>query len=160
MRSDLEGLGSPHSRALGHGLARLLSFAVGALALTACLMPTPVTAQTPQLKRLMQQKLEHSQAILAAVVTSNWSELERHSLAMERLTNEPAWAVLRTPEYGRFSQEFVRAVQDLIDAATRRDLEAAPLGYVSLTLSCVQCHRYVARARIAQFNLPGGKPSP
>ena len=158
MKSELEGLGSTHIRTLGHGLAKLSSFLVGAAALTACLlMPMPVTAQTPQLKRLMQLKLEHSQAILAAVVTSNWSELERHSLAMERLTNEPAWAVLKTPEYGRFSQTFVQAVRELVDAATRRDLEAAPLGYVALTLSCVQCHRYVARARIAHVDTPGPK---
>ena len=36
-----------------------------------------------------------------------------------------------------------------VEAASRRDLEAAPLAYVTLTMRCVQCHRYAARARIA-----------
>jgi hypothetical protein len=55
-----------------------------------------------------------------------------------------------SPEYVRHTTTFVRATEDLLDAAKRRDLEATPLAYVSLTLSCVQCHRYVARMRIAK----------
>jgi cytochrome c556 len=107
------------------------------------------SAQTTALGRLMRQKLELSQGILAAVVTSNWTELERRSQALAQVTNDPAWTVLRTPEYSKQSQAFLRAAQDLLAAAKRRDLDATPLAYVSLTLSCVQCHRYVARARIA-----------
>ena len=54
------------------------------------------------------------------------------------------------PEYIRHTTTFVHATEDLLDAAKRRDLEATPLAYVSLTLSCVQCHRYAARMRIAR----------
>jgi hypothetical protein len=107
------------------------------------------SGQTVHLKRVMQTKLEHSQRILGDVVTSNWSELERNSEALRRITTDPAWAVLTSPEYVRHTNTFVRATEDLLDAAARHDLEATPLAYVSLTLSCVQCHRYVARMRIA-----------
>ena len=121
----------------------------GAVAVTASLASATVWTQTVALKRLMQQKLEHSQGILAAVVMSNWGEMERHSAAVLQVTREPAWMAMNTPEYSRQSQAFVRAAEDLLDAARRRDLDAAPLAYVSMTLSCVQCHRYVARTRIA-----------
>jgi hypothetical protein len=57
--------------------------------------------------------------------------------------------VLQSPEYTKQSQAFVFAVNDLVDVAARRDAEAAPLAYAALTMRCVQCHRYVARARIA-----------
>jgi hypothetical protein len=107
-------------------------------------------AQTVALSRLMQAKLEHSQKILAAVVTSNWAELQQHSEALQRAAQDPAWSVLTTPEYVRQTTAFLRASEDLVDAAKRRDGEAAPLAYVSLTMSCVQCHRYVARMRIAR----------
>jgi len=120
-----------------------------AVAVTASVAIATVSAQTVALKRVMQQKLGHSQVILAAVTTSNWAEMERRSEALIELTKDPAWMVLNTPEYARNSQAFVRAAEDLHDAAQRRDLDAAPLAYVSMTLSCVQCHRYVARARIA-----------
>lgn len=107
-------------------------------------------AQAQSVNRVMRMKLEHSQKILESVVTSNWAALEQHGQELQRLANDPAWAVLKTREYGRQSEAFLRAVEDLIDAAKRRDLEAAPLAYVSMTMSCVQCHRHVARSRIAK----------
>jgi hypothetical protein len=122
---------------------------LGAIALAASLGAAIVLAQSVALKRVMQQKLGHSQLILAAVVTSNWSEMERQSRSLLDLTNDPAWMVLKTPEYAKQSQAFVRAAEDLVDAARRKDGDAAPLAYVSMTLACVQCHRYVARSRVA-----------
>ena len=122
----------------------------GAVALTMSLAISISSAQTTALDRVMRLKLEQSQGLLAAVVTSNWASLERRSEALVQITKDPAWMVLNTPEYARQSQAFLRAAQDLVDAAKRRDLEEAPRAYVSLTLSCVQCHRYVARARIAR----------
>lgn len=122
----------------------------GVVALTTSLAIATVSAQTVALQRLMQQKLAHSQGILAAVVMSNWGEMQRQSEALLQVTRDPGWMVMNTPEYAKHSQAFVKAADDLLDAARRRDLEAAPLAYVSMTLSCVQCHRYVARARIAR----------
>ena len=107
-------------------------------------------AQTVALKRVMRNKLEHSQQILGDIVTSNWTGLERHSEELRRAAQDPAWAVLTTPEYVRQTGSFLRASEDLIDAAKRRDGDAAPLAYVSLTMSCVQCHRYLARMRLAR----------
>jgi hypothetical protein len=120
------------------------------LAIMICLTGTSSSAQTTALNRLMRQKLELAQGLLAAVVTTNWPEMQRRGETLMRLTNDPAWAALKGPEYARQSQAFLTAAQDLVEAAKRRDLEAAPLAYVSLTLSCVQCHRYVARARVAE----------
>jgi hypothetical protein len=111
---------------------------------------TASLAHAQPLNRVMRTKLEHSQKILESVVTSDWAALERHSQELQRLANDPAWMVLKTREYARQSEAFLRATEDLIDAAKRRDLEAAPLAYVSMTMSCVQCHRHVARSRIAK----------
>lgn len=107
-------------------------------------------AQTVALNRVMRQKLTDAQGLLAAVVTNNWVEIERRSRALASATNEPAWLVLRTPEYTKQSEAFLFAANDLVDAASRRDAEAAPLAYTALTLRCVNCHRYVARARLAR----------
>ena len=111
--------------------------------------PSPV-AQTRQLNRVMREKLEHSKNILEGLVTSNWQQIERESIEIAKATQDPAWTVLRMPEYARHSDAFIRATESLIDAARRHDLESASLGYMSLTTSCVSCHRYVARARLAR----------
>jgi hypothetical protein len=111
------------------------------------------SAQTPRLHRVMRDKLEHSQKILEAVVTSNWDQLDREGRALARASQDPAWSVLKMPEYVRYSQAFLRATDDLIEAAKLRDLEAASLGFISLSTSCVSCHRYIARARTVTASL-------
>ena len=121
---------------------------------------TEMASQTVQLKQVMHQKLAESEKLLGALVTSNWPELGRRGRALEELTNAPAWQALKTPEYVRQSAAFVQAARDLVDAADRRDQEAAPVAYLSLTLSCVRCHQYVARMRIAGATTPGSLPSP
>jgi hypothetical protein len=106
------------------------------------------SAQTSRVNKVMRAKLDHTQRILEAVVTSNWQQLDRESRELARATQDPAWSVLKMPEYVRHSGAFLRATDDLIEAAKLRDLEAASLGFISLSTSCVSCHRYIARARI------------
>ncbi len=107
------------------------------------------------MKSVMREKLDHAQHILEAVVTSDWFALETRSRELERLTADPRWQALKYPEYARHSAAFVRAIQDLHQAAAQRDLDKAPKAYVALTLQCVECHRYLARARIAGNQQPG-----
>ena len=98
----------------------------------------------------MRKKLATSQKILEAVVTSNWISLEAQSKDLEALTNDPGWTVLKAPEYAQQSAIFTHAVRALREAAVQRDLEATPQAYIAVTLSCVQCHRYLARSRLAR----------
>ena len=107
-------------------------------------------SQGPELNAVMREKLAHTQKILEAVVTSNWTSLETHTRELKQLTNDPRWMVLKYPEYARHSAAFVRAVQALHTAAAQRDLEKTPNAYINVTLQCVECHRYLARARIAR----------
>lgn len=107
------------------------------------------SSQGPGLNRVMQKKLVISQKILEAVVTSRWIPLEAQSKELEALTNDPGWMVLKAPEYAQQSAIFRQAVRALREAAVQRDLEATPQAYITVTLSCVQCHRYLARNRLA-----------
>jgi len=106
--------------------------------------------QGPDLDRVMGEKLRRTQQILEALVTSDWVGLETHSRELERLTQDPRWTVLNYPEYARYSNAFLRSVQALHTAAVERDLERAPRAYADMTLRCVDCHRYLSRARIAR----------
>jgi len=105
--------------------------------------------QGPRVGGLMREKLDQAQKILEAVVTSDWASLETHSRALERLTQDPAWRVFNSPEYAQHSAAFTQAIRDLQTAAVERDLEKAPQAYAALTLRCVDCHRYLARTRMA-----------
>jgi hypothetical protein len=118
--------------------------------LSALLGVTAQGGQTPQLNRVMRDKLVVAQKTFEAVVTSDWVSLESSSRELERLTNDPRWMVLKYPEYARHSAAFVQAIRDLHQAAAQRDLEKTPQAYVAVALNCVECHRYLARQRIAQ----------
>jgi len=105
--------------------------------------------QTTQTKQVMQQKLAQSQQLLAAVVTSNWTTLTQRTQALESLTRQPGWQFLQTTEYRSYTTAFEKATQALAAAAQQRDQRASATAYNQLVSSCVECHRYVARARIA-----------
>ena len=106
--------------------------------------------QGSQLSRVMREKLAHSQAILGAVVTSNWPVLDRESRALAMAVRDPAWgATLIGPEYLRESDAFSRALQDLIEASAKRDLELAGKAEIALTSSCIRCHLDMTRRRAA-----------
>jgi len=120
------------------------------IGLSALLGSTAHGGQTPQLNRVMRDKLAYAQKTFEAVVTSDWVGLETNSRELERLTNDPRWMVLKYPEYARHSTAFVQAIRDLHQAAAQRDLEKTPQAYVAVALKCVDCHRYLARQRMAQ----------
>jgi hypothetical protein len=125
-------------------------FAVVALAVVMTFSASPDASQRPnELKSVMREKLGHAQKILEAVVTSDWAKLETESRELEQLTNDPRWTVLKSPEYSTRSAAFIRAIQDLHQAALQRDLDKTPQAYLALTMKCVECHRYLARARVA-----------
>ncbi len=114
-----------------------------------------VPAQTVATGQVMRAKLVHSQRILEAVMTSNFNLLEQESRVLGALTKAPGWDVLKTPRYARYSADFLRETDDLVEAAHQRDLDAAALRYVALTLTCYECHRYVKDSRLAEL---GGIP--
>src|SRR5204862_5456690 len=66
-------------------------------------------AQTPGTGRVMRQKLGHSQKILEAILTSNFPLLTNESAALAKITDLPAWTVLKGPEYMKQSEAFLKA---------------------------------------------------
>jgi hypothetical protein len=106
--------------------------------------------QTPATGTLMREKLTHAERVLEAIMVSDYLMLQRHSQELARATQSPAWQVFKSPEYIRYSEDFLRAAQDLVNAAEQRDLDAAAFDYVTLTVSCYDCHRYIKRARLAK----------
>jgi hypothetical protein len=129
----------------------LIGVVTGALATTVLLAAghSFAAGQTLQTERVMREKLAASQQLLAALVTSDWAALDRQSRTLEALTNDPGWDVMRLPEFSRQTPPFQRALQAVTGAARQRDQRAALAAYTDLVGTCVECHRYVGRARIA-----------
>ena len=126
---------------------KILTFA--AVPVLVALFGVVTPAQTPATGRVMREKLGHSQKILEAILTSNFSQLERESAALSKATQSSAWTVLRGPEYVQQSERFLKSLKDLDTAARERDLDAAMKHYQELTTSCFGCHRFIKDKRLA-----------
>ena len=99
----------------------------------------------------MQAKLKHSQLVLKGLAMEDYELIAKNAQAMSLLCEDENWMVLQTPEYRERSAEFRRSVDAVTEAAKKKNLEAAALGYVDVTLKCVNCHKYVRKVRMARL---------
>jgi hypothetical protein len=121
------------------------------LILLMLVLTTPaLPGQTPATRRVMREKLTHSQRILEAILASDFALLERETAALTRVTETAAWQALKSPEYLRQSEAFLSANRALSQAARERDLDGAAKLYSSLTLTCFACHRHMKDSRLAR----------
>jgi hypothetical protein len=94
-------------------------------------------------KELMRQKLEHSQSVLEGLALENFELVANHARKLSALSLEAGWRALDDPEYARHSDSFRRNVNALAKAGADQNLDGATLAYVRVTMSCVECHKFV-----------------
>lgn len=127
---------------------------VSCLGLVALLDDTanPLAAQRPnQVADFMRAKLDHSQRVLEGLTVEDFGMIAKNSQDMALLSQATNWQVLQTEEYLQQSGEFRRAANTLTQAARDKNLDAAALAYVDLTMKCINCHKYVRGVRLARL---------
>jgi hypothetical protein len=108
------------------------------------------TKKQADVKELMKQKLQHSQKILEAITTNDFDSLAKHADELILISKEAEFKVLKTPRYETYSNDFRRNAETLIESAKEKNLDAAALAYVDLTLNCVKCHKHVREVRMTR----------
>jgi cytochrome c556 len=128
-------------------LALTVVVGVTAVVPTAAGQDAQPTINQAKLSAFMQAKLEHAQKTLEGLAKEDFELVAKHSQAISILCEDELWAVLKTPEYHQRSKEFQRSVNDITDAARKKNLDAATLAYVDSMMKCVTCHKYVRQTR-------------
>ncbi|ETX03962.1 cytochrome c [Candidatus Entotheonella palauensis] len=98
-------------------------------------------------KTFMRAKLIHTQQVLEGLLTEDFDEIVKHSQKMSLLTRALAWQMLEAAEYSQRSAEFRRSVDQLTEAAKKKNLDGVSLAYIDITIKCVECHKYVRKMR-------------
>jgi hypothetical protein len=133
-------------RLLTAGLPLGVILAVTAFLAIARLQATPVT-QAPssdeKLKTFMQLKLDHAKGILEGIATEDFEQIAKEVQALTALSLQSSWNTYSTPDYLNHSSDFRRAMDVIHKAAHEQNLDRAALGYVNLTVQCIECHRYL-----------------
>jgi hypothetical protein len=107
-------------------------------------------AQEPgKVSETMQLKLKHAQNVLKSLALEDFDAMAEDARNLSLLSQTAEWQVYRTPEYRHFSAEFRRASDSLEVQADAKNIEAAALAYVEVTLTCVNCHKHVRQIRVA-----------
>lgn len=111
-----------------------------------------------KVRELMRRKLDYSQKVLAGIALDDYNQISKNATELLVLSNKLEWNVLKTPQYDLHSNEFRRSLEGLIKNAEKKNLDAAALAYVDMTLTCVRCHKYVREVRMTRLEGNGPRP--
>ena len=100
-------------------------------------------------KEFMREKLELSHRVLEGLVTEDYELIIAKGTKLSAMSKEADWRVFENPDYDQQSVIFRRHVDSLVKAARNKDLDAATLAYVRVTMSCVDCHKLVRGKLVA-----------
>lgn len=94
----------------------------------------------------MRQKLEFSKKALEGLTLENYDAIATNARALKLLSQAAEWEVPTIPnanEYISLTTEFQKAADDMRQKAKEKNLDGATLAYLRLTMTCVNCHRFV-----------------
>src|SRR5262249_14702906 len=100
-------------------------------------------------KEFMRDKLELSQRVLEGLATEDYDLIIAKTTKLSAMTKQADWRIFENPDYDRFSADFQRYVDSVRKAGTDKNLDAATLAYVKMTMSCIECHKFVRGKKIA-----------
>jgi cytochrome c556 len=94
-------------------------------------------------KEFMRDKLELSQRVLEGLATEDYDLIIAKGTKLSAMSTGADWRVFENPDYDQQSVTFRQHVNSLVKAAKDKNLDAATLAYVRVTMSCVDCHKLV-----------------
>jgi hypothetical protein len=97
-------------------------------------------------KEAMRQKVAYSQQVLVGITLEDYGLIANNAEKLVELSNKTNWYSRQVPEYELFLNEFRRNAQELMKAGQQKNLDAASLAYVQVTLSCVSCHQFIRKS--------------
>ena len=74
----------------------------------------------------------------------------RKAQRLSAMSQEAPWQVFENPDYAQHSASFRREADALARAAKKKNIDAATLAYMRLTMNCVDCHKFVRGKLVAQ----------
>jgi hypothetical protein len=99
---------------------------------------------------LMRDKLTYAKDALDGLAVEDFAKVAHSAEMLRMISRASSWYVLDSEEYDRYSKDFQEQAADLERHAKARNLDAATLDYVRISLTCVQCHKHVRAVRARQ----------
>ena len=97
----------------------------------------------------MKFKLHFAQGVLEGITMENFNLIATNAQKLASLSQAADWQIRQTPDYQKFTMDYARQANALAKAAKNKNVDAATVAYFQLTVSCVNCHRYLRGASTA-----------
>jgi len=92
---------------------------------------------------IMRRKLVQAQKLLERLALSDFAKIQSACDELAILRQKAAWMAFKTRDYEVNTNDFQRQIEAIQKAAKDKNIDAATLAYVDMTLTCVRCHKYV-----------------
>ncbi|WP_166831771.1 hypothetical protein [Thalassoroseus pseudoceratinae] len=107
-------------------------------------------ASNNDLAKFMRGKLDASSQILDGLCTEDFRKIISGASKLQELSAAESWRVSTDVMYRQHSAELRGAVKDLLNAASKKNLDGAALAWTRTTLSCIECHKWVRATLISK----------
>ncbi len=101
----------------------------------------------------MQLKLVHSKDILEGLATEDFEMIAKGAQSLTALSLESSWNVYTTEKYLQQSSDFRQSLKIIKEGAHEKNIDRAALGYLNMTVQCLECHRYLKTTQTTDKNL-------
>jgi len=108
--------------------------------------------EKPALAVFMRQKMEASHDIMEGLLMEDGKLINKAAIKLKDMSDTEHWRVSNDIMYRNHSDDFRRSVDKLIVASKGSSIDRAALSWFDVTLSCIDCHRYVRTVLIAENN--------
>ena len=108
--------------------------------------------EKPALAVFMRQKMEASHDIMEGLLMEDGKLINKAANKLKEMSDTEHWRVSNDIMYRNHSEDFRRSVDKLIVASKGNSIDRAALSWFDVTLSCIDCHRYVRTTLIAENN--------
>jgi hypothetical protein len=108
-------------------------------------------SEPESLQVLMHRKLNNTQKVLEGIAMKDFDKINAGAEELIAISKEAEWKVLKTPRYELLSDDFRRNAEALMQNAKDKNIDAAALSYVDMTLACVKCHKHVREVRMVRL---------
>ena len=96
---------------------------------------------------MMQEKLLAANKVLEGLSMEDFPKIAANAEQLRIISRAASWHVIDSDEYSRYSKNFQEGASDLKRHAEQKNLDAATLDYVRLTMTCVECHKHLREKR-------------
>jgi len=94
-------------------------------------------------KVLMHRKLVQTQILLQSLMIGNEGNLVKSLQELKTISSATSWYKFNNDVFLRYSSNFRESIDRMIKHQKEGNYEGVSMGYIQLTLTCMNCHQVV-----------------